>query len=41
MWPVAISLSGDHVRACPYCDRVDLMPRVNGTAVAGGGPPAV
>jgi hypothetical protein len=32
LWPVAIHTTDRTiVRACPYCDRVDLMPRVNGT----------
>lgn len=32
LWPVT-ELDGEWVRACPYCDRVDMMPRVNGTAI--------
>jgi hypothetical protein len=31
LWPVAIHTDRIVMRACPYCDRVDLMPRVNGT----------
>ena len=39
MWPVALSQDlSVIVRACPYCDRVDLFPKVNRTHVAGLGP---